>query len=89
MSGRVTWQAQKKSLFSSSDPSRTIQSMKSVNSHLQDTRNLLYSSIERITTIKAGVANTTDHLEGAKSMYNEYDEKLMKSTLYISELKKK
>lgn len=45
MSFNVSWQAQKNSLFSNSDPSRAIQSMKSVNSHLQETRNLLHSSI--------------------------------------------
>ena len=79
----------KKSLFSHADPSRTIQSMKSANSHLHETRNLLYTSIERITTIKTGVANTSDNLVGTNSMYWDYDEKLRKSKMYLMELKKK
>jgi hypothetical protein len=35
MSANISWQAKKNALFSSSDPSRTIQSMKHVNIHLQ------------------------------------------------------
>lgn len=76
--------SEKRSLFSHADPSRTIQSMKTANSHLQETRNLLHSSIDRITSIKVGVANTSDNLVGTNSMYWDYDEKLQKSRMYIT-----
>ena len=80
---------EKKLLFSHADPSRTIQSMKSANSQLQETRNLLHNSMERITGIKAGVANTSDNLVGTNSMYWDYEHKLKKSRMYLVELKKK
>ena len=76
-------------MFSHADPSRTIQSMKSANSQLQETRNLLHNSMERITGIKAGVANTSDNLVGTNSMYWDYEHKLKKSRMYLVELKKK
>ena len=89
MQEESNWHSEKKQLFSHADPSRTIQSMKSANTHLQETRNLLYSSIDRITNIKEGVSNTSDNLLGTNTMYWEYDEKLKKSKMFITELKKK
>ena len=83
------WHQSRKSLFSHADPSLAIKSMKSVNSHLHDTRNLLHSSLDRITNIKTGILNTSTHLNETSSVYSIYDERLKKSQININELKKK
>jgi hypothetical protein len=77
------WQAEKKSLFAHADPSLAIQSMKSVNTHLHETRNILHTSLDRITNIKTGILNTSSNLQGTSSMYTDYDDKLKKSQLYL------
>jgi hypothetical protein len=65
MSFKVSWQNQKKSLFAHSNTALSIQSMKNSSTHLQETRNLLHTSMDRITAIKAGVSNTSDNLNDA------------------------
>jgi hypothetical protein len=66
-------QAAKKQLFSHADPSLAIREMKSMNSHLHQTRDLLQSSLSHMANIKLGVANTSSNLVGTSEMYGQYE----------------
>ena len=79
----------KKGLFSHADPSLAIREMKSMTSHLHQTRDLLHQSLDLMGNIKVGVANTSSNLNRASSMYDDYQDNLKKSSLYTKSLKKK
>lgn len=63
--------------------------MKTMNSHLHKTRDLLHQSLDLMSNIKVGVSNTSDNLTGTSTMYDNYDSKLKKTRLYNKELKRK
>lgn len=63
--------------------------MKSMNNHLHKTRDLLHQSLDLMANIKVGVANTSNHLEGTSSMYDNYSEELKKSDIFVKCLKRK
>ncbi len=63
--------------------------MKNVKSHLHDSRDLLLKSLDQVSNINEGLANTSANLERTNSMYDDYDDKTKKSSVYIQELKRK
>ena len=80
---------QKKSLFSHVDPSLAIREMKTVNNHLNQTRNLLHETLGRMANIKVGVSNTSTNLLETNNMYENYEEKMKKADLLVKNLQKK
>jgi hypothetical protein len=66
-----------------------IKQMKNVTSHLHDSRDLLLRSLDQLSVINEGLSNTSANLERTNSMYDEYDDKTKKSSVYIQELKRK
>jgi hypothetical protein len=79
----------KKSLFSHADPSLAIKEMKTMNSHLLQTRDLLHQTVDLMSNVKVGVSNTSSNLSGTSSMYDNYGDKLRSSSLYVGHLKQK
>jgi hypothetical protein len=79
----------KKSLFSHADPSLAIREMKTMTSHLHQTRDLLHQSLDLMGNIKVGVANTSSNLYRTSAMYDDYEGQLKKADLYVKGLKKK
>jgi hypothetical protein len=49
----------------------------------------LHQSLDQLSNIKLGISNTSSNLIGTSEMYDDYDEKTKKSSLYIHELKKR
>jgi hypothetical protein len=47
--------------------------MKTMKSHLHQTRDLLHQSLDLMANIKVGVSNTSQNLSGTNLMYDEYD----------------
>jgi len=74
---------QKKALFSHADPTLAIKEMKTITSHLHSTRDLLHQSLDQLSSIKLGISNTSSNLIGTSEMYDDYDEKTKKSSIYI------
>lgn len=64
----------KKNLFSHADPSLAIREMKTMNTHLNKTRDLLHQSLELMSNIKVSVANTSSNLTGTSAMYDSYEQ---------------
>jgi len=62
----------KKNLFSHADPSLAIKEMKSMSTHLHQTRDLLHQSLDMMANIKVGVSNTSNNLVGTSAMYDDY-----------------
>jgi hypothetical protein len=56
---------------------------------LHDSRDLLLRSLDHLSTINEGLSNTSANLERTNSMYDDYDDKTKKSSVYIQELKRK
>lgn len=79
----------KRNLFSHADPSLAIREMKSMKSHLTQTRDLLSQSLDMMGNIKVGVSNASNNLSKTSNMYEEYEEKLKKTDLYVKGLKRK
>ena len=52
----------KKNLFSNADPNLAIREMKTMNSQLHKTKNLLHQSLDLMGSIKIGVSNTSNNL---------------------------
>lgn len=79
----------KRSLFTHADPNLAIREMKTMHTHLHKTKALLHQSVDLMSNIKVGVANTSSHLLGTSDMYNNYESELKKAEMYVKGLKKK
>jgi hypothetical protein len=79
----------KKGLFSHADPSLAIREMKTMTSHLHQTRDLLHQSLDLMGSIKVGVSNTSSNLVRTSAMYDDYQGQLKKADLYVKGLKRK
>ncbi len=44
-----------------------------MNSHLHKTRDLLHQSLDLMSNIKVGVANTSNNLTDTSAMYDNYE----------------
>lgn len=55
-------QEEKKKLFSHADGNLAIKQMKNLKSHLHDSRDLLLKSLDQLSTINEGLANTSANL---------------------------
>ena len=81
---------EKRQLFGNApDPSVAIREMKSVNSHLHRTRDLLHQSLDMVSNIRVGVSNTSSNLHSTSAMYDDYSEKLRKARMFTKQLKQK
>lgn len=60
----------KKSLFSHADPSLAIREMKTMTSHLHQSRDLLHQTLDLMGNIKVGVSNTSSNLGRTSAMYD-------------------
>lgn len=79
----------KKNLFSHADPSLAIKEMKTMTSHLHQTRDMLHQSLDLMGSIKVGVSNTSSNLVRTSAMYDDYQGQLKKADIYVKGLKKK
>lgn len=60
----------KKNLFSHADPSLAIREMKTMTSHLHQSRDLLHQTLDLMGNIKVGVSNTSSNLGRTSAMYD-------------------
>lgn len=79
----------KKALFSHADPSLAIREMKTMTSHLHQTRDMLHQSLDLMGTIKVGVSNASSNLERTSAIYDDYQGQLKKADIYVKGLKRK
>lgn len=49
----------------------------------------MHQSLDLMANIKVGVSNTSNNLVDTSSMYDNYEEKLRKSDIFVKGLKKK
>jgi hypothetical protein len=63
--------------------------MKTMTSHLHQTRDMLHQSLDLMGNIKVGVSNTSNNLEKTSVMYDEYQGQLKKADIYVKSLKRK
>jgi hypothetical protein len=71
------------------NPSTCIQSIRSINHHLVETRSLMNESVEKIKNIKEGVANTSHNLRNTASIYNSTEGEMRKAGIFVGEIQKK
>lgn len=71
------------------NPSLSIQSVRSINQHLIDTRILMNESVDKIKAISEGVRNTSYNLQSTDNIYNNCSNEMRKAGIFITEISKK
>lgn len=83
----------KERLFSGStaflNPTLCIQSARSINHHLVETRSLMNESVEKIKTIQEGVENTSQNLRATYKIYDSTEGEMRKAGIFVGEIQKK